>query len=155
MPIGQTLLLWVMFFIMFMVIMTLAMWTPSLLRNSGFSLSAASLIAAANAFGGVLGTIGAGYIFDRFGRGAVLLPLFLLSAVLLALYGPASSSPVLPGIVVTLAGAVVSGATTGLLALAGTLYSTPVRSTGVGVALGMGRIGQVLGPMGNRYLVEQ
>ena len=152
---GRTVLLWLMYFGVFMVVMTLSAWTPSLLRNAGIPLATASLILAANSLGSIIGTIGSGYVFDRFGARRVLVPQLLLSALLVGLYGPSSVSPLLLGVVAALAGMFVTGATTCLLALSGGAYSTSVRATGTGVALGFGRVGQVLGPMGIGFLLGQ
>ena len=152
---GRTVLLWSMYFGVFMVVMTLSAWTPSLLRNAGIPLSTASLILAANSFGSIIGTIGSGYVFDRFGAKRVLVPQLLLSALLVGLYGPSLASPLLLGVVATLAGVFITGATTCLLALSGGVYSTSVRATGTGVALGFGRVGQVLGPIGIGFLLGQ
>src|SRR5581483_5379552 len=48
--------------------------------------------------------------------------------------------------VVFFAGLFLLGGQVGLNALAGTLYPTFIRSTGAGWALGVGRIGSILGP---------
>lgn len=45
------------------------------------------------------------------------------------------------------AGAGVGGTQSSLNALAGKQYQTAIRSTGVGWALGIGRIGAILGPL--------
>jgi AAHS family 4-hydroxybenzoate transporter-like MFS transporter len=45
-----------------------------------------------------------------------------------------------------LAGYFVGGTGTGLIAVAAGIYRTAIRSTGIGWAMGMGRVGQVFGP---------
>jgi MFS transporter, AAHS family, 4-hydroxybenzoate transporter len=56
-------------------------------------------------------------------------------------------------VVSTLAGFFVGGTGTGLIALTAGLYPTTVRSTGIGWGMGMGRLGQVFGPLGTGLLV--
>jgi len=46
-----------------------------------------------------------------------------------------------------LAGFFVGGTGTGLIAVAAGMYPTSIRSTGIGWAMGMGRVGQVFGPI--------
>jgi AAHS family 4-hydroxybenzoate transporter-like MFS transporter len=46
------------------------------------------------------------------------------------------------------------GGLTGLNGLSGTLYPTYIRSTGVGAAFGVGRIGSILGPVLGGLLIS-
>jgi AAHS family 4-hydroxybenzoate transporter-like MFS transporter len=46
-----------------------------------------------------------------------------------------------------LAGCCISGGQKSLIALAAVFYPAPIRSTGVGWALGIGRVGGILGPI--------
>jgi MFS transporter, AAHS family, 4-hydroxybenzoate transporter len=55
---------------------------------------------------------------------------------------------------VLLAGAGVGATQSSLNALAGMLYQTVIRSTGVGWALGIGRIGAIVGPLIGGLLVS-
>ena len=48
-----TVLLWVPFFMVFMVLVTVTFWTPAVLNSVGFSLSAAALIIGLNNLGSV------------------------------------------------------------------------------------------------------
>jgi AAHS family 4-hydroxybenzoate transporter-like MFS transporter len=65
---------------------------------------------------------------------------------------PDLSEPVLMG-AVFIAGLFVLGGQFGLNALAGTCYPTFIRSTGAGWALGIGRIGSILGPVMGGVLI--
>ena len=53
-----------------------------------------------------------------------------------------------------LAGFGVVGAQIGMNALAAGLYPTAIRSTGVGWALGVGRIGSIIGPLAGGILLS-
>ena len=57
-----------------------------------------------------------------------------------------ADTPALLLIVATVAGFCLIGGQTGVNALASTFYPTFIRSTGVGWALGIGRIGSIAGP---------
>jgi MFS transporter, AAHS family, 4-hydroxybenzoate transporter len=142
-----TILLWGPFFLGFMVILTVVLWGPSLLNESGIPLSVGALIFAAHYLGGFIGTACSGYLVDKLGAGKVLVFGFLSGAACLALFGQLTSSPIFLGIDAFFCGLLVVGATNGMLAVAAMLYPTPIRSTGIGWAMGVGRFGQLIGPI--------
>lgn len=82
-----------------------------------------------------------------FGARSVLLIEFCLAALLIGSLAllPASFASIRT--VAFLLGIVVQGAQAGLNALVAAFYPTPIRSTGVGWALGIGRIGSIIGPI--------
>jgi AAHS family 4-hydroxybenzoate transporter-like MFS transporter len=63
----------------------------------------------------------------------------------LAWFGQATTSVTMLSVASFLAGFFVGG--TGLIAVAAGMYPTSIRSTGIGWAMGMGRVGQVFGPI--------
>lgn len=142
-----TLLLWVPFFMVFMILVTVTFWTPAVLRSVGFSLSAAALIVGSNNIGSICASALSGWLVNRFGAFAILVPGFVLGAASLAWFGQATSSVATLGVAAFLAGFFVGGTGTGLIAVAAGMYPTAIRSTGIGWAMGMGRVGQVFGPV--------
>ena len=149
----KTVLVWVAFFTCFMVLVTVTAWTPTVLRSVGFSISAGALIIGLNNAGSVCASAISGFLVDRFGPYKTLVPGFILGGICLAAFGQATSSVALLAVASTLAGFFVGGTGTGLIALTAGLYPTTVRSTGIGWGMGMGRIGQVFGPLGAGFLV--
>lgn len=149
----KTLLLWGAFFVCFMVLVTVTSWTPTVLRSVGFSLSAGALIIALNNAGSVCASALSGFLVDRFGPFKTLMPGFALGGLCLAAFGQATSSVAMLAFTSTLAGFFLGGTGTGLITLAAALYPTSARSTGIGWGMGMGRIGQVFGPLGTGLLV--
>jgi AAHS family 4-hydroxybenzoate transporter-like MFS transporter len=148
-----TVLLWVPFFMVFMVLVTVTFWTTPILKSVGFSVSAATLIIGLNNFGSMCASALSGWLVHRFGAFVVLIPGFLIGGLSLALFGQATSSVPMLGVASFLAGAFVGGTGTGLLAVAAGMYPTSIRSTGIGWAMGMGRVGQVFGPFLTGLLV--
>ncbi len=148
-----TLLLWVPFFMVFMVLVTVTFWTPAVLRSVGFSLSAAALIVGLNNFGSVCASALSGWLVNRFGPFRILIPGFVLGGAALAWFGQASSSVMTLSLASLLAGFFVGGTGTGLIAVAADMYPTAIRSTGIGWAMGMGRVGQFFGPVLTGVLV--
>jgi MFS transporter, AAHS family, 4-hydroxybenzoate transporter len=141
-----TLLLWVPFFMVFMILVTVTFWTPAVLRSVGFSLSAAALIVGMNNIGSVCASALSGWLVNRFGAFRILIPGFVLGGAALAWFGQATSSVTMLSVASFLAGFFVGGTGTGLIAVAAGMYPTSVRSTGIGWAMGMGRVGQAFGP---------
>ncbi len=150
---AKTLLLWAAFFMVFMVLVTVTAWTPTVLRSVGFSLSAGALIIGLNNAGSVCASALSGFIVERLGPYKSLVPGFVCGGLCLAAFGQATSSVAMLAAASTLAGFFVGGTGTGLIALAAALYPTTVRSTGIGWGMGMGRLGQVFGPLGTGLLV--
>ena len=88
-------------------------------------------------------------------RGAYLILLFefgFATVLVAALSKIPSSFPLMLAVTFVL-GFVVIAAQAGMNALAASYYPTAVRSTGIGWALGIGRIGSIVGPlMGGLFL---
>jgi AAHS family 4-hydroxybenzoate transporter-like MFS transporter len=94
-----------------------------------------------------------GWLVHRFGAYRVLVPAFVIGGLCLAAFGQATSSVVTLSIASLLAGFFVGGTGTGLIAVAAGMYPTSIRSTGIGWAMGMGRVGQFFGPLLTGLLV--
>jgi len=150
---AKTLLLWGGFFVCFSVLVTVTAWTPTVLRTVGFSLSAGALIIGLNNAGSAVASALSGFLVDRFGPFKTLVPGFIIGGLCLAAFGQATSSVATLAVASTLAGAFVGGTGTGLITLAAGMYPTSARSTGIGWGMGMGRVGQVFGPLGAGLLV--
>jgi MFS transporter, AAHS family, 4-hydroxybenzoate transporter len=142
-----TLLLWTAFFSNLLVMYFLVNWLPSLLTIAGSSLSVATLSTALLNLGGIVGAV----LLSRLING----PHALLA--LACAYGVASLALLLiaraeGNILILLtgagvAGAVVVGGQIAMNAVTASFYPAQIRSTGVGWALGIGRIGSIVGPL--------
>jgi len=145
--VGDTLLLWGVFFLNLMAIYFLISWIPSLLVGAGYAVSQGAYTAVALNLGGAIGPLCLAWLIGRFGSRTMLVAYFLLGAIAIALVGQVADSFELLIVAVLFAGFFTFGAQIGLNALAAGLYPTVARSTGVGWALGVGRIGSILGPV--------
>ncbi len=126
---------------------------PLLFEASGLSVKQAALSSSLYHVGGTIGGLLISVLLDRFGF-VVIAALFALSVPSIALIGaPGISSGVL-AFVSTVAGLGVLGAQFGNNACAGLLYPTAVRSTGVGWAFAIGRIGAIVGPFIGGMLIQ-
>lgn len=142
-----TLLLWVQFFMNLLLLYFNISWLPGLLRQAGMSVHAGVLAISLFSFGGAIGCLVQGPIIRKFGAHVLLLAEFASSALFIWMMSLAAGtfSLVVPAAFVL--GFCVTGAQGGINALAAGFYPTSIRSTGVGWALGVGRIGSIVGPL--------
>jgi AAHS family 4-hydroxybenzoate transporter-like MFS transporter len=142
-----TLLLWIPFFMNLLLLYFVVSWMPALLRQAGMSVAAGIAATTLFSVGGIAGCFVEGTLINVLGAFTVLVAEFALCAVVMgSLAFVATSQPV----VFTLAfivGFCVVGGQGGINALAAGFYPTAIRSTGIGWALGIGRIGSIVGPM--------
>ena len=96
--------------------------------------------------GGAAGALLLGRFFDRQGSFKLLACPYSGAAVAIFLIGDAGTSLVLLTLTVFTAGICVIGGQTGSSAMTAEFYPTAIRSTGIGWALGIGRIGSIIGP---------
>ena len=141
-----TLLLWVPFFMNLLLLYFIVNWLPALLRQTRMPPLAGILAVAIFSLGGILGSLIQGYAMRAFGARVVLLAEFLPCLGLVGCIAYIGSFPLLMAVTFLL-GCLVQGAQAGINAVAATFYPTAIRSTGVGWALGIGRLGSILGPV--------
>ena len=161
-PVGQlfrarppvaTMLLWTVFFINLMTNFTLQNWIPILATDGGIAVRSAVLIGSLYQVGSVVASLLLGLLMDKLGPFRVVPVQLALAVPFIALLGL-----VTPGVGILMAlalgaGFCVSGGQTSANALAAVFYPTAVRSTGVAWALGVGRIGAIVGPVAAGWLL--
>ncbi|MGC2176697.1 MAG: MFS transporter [Bradyrhizobium sp.] len=141
-----TLLLWVVFFMSLLDIYFLSNWLPTVLNDLGASISAAAVIGSMLQVGGIVGTFALGSIIDRFSIRALAL-VYFIGVFAVGAIGQFGQSAVLVTMAIFVAGFCIVGGQIAANALAAGYYPTSVRATGVGWALGVGRIGSIVGPL--------
>lgn len=141
-----TLLFWGSVFMALVLVYALGNWLPKLMVEAGYDLSTSLVFLLALNIGGMLGAIGGGYLADRFNLAKVLCTLFLSGAIALFLLSYSLLTFVLY-ICIAIAGAASIGGQILLLAYMSQFYSSNIRATGLGMALGVGRLGAILGPI--------
>jgi AAHS family 4-hydroxybenzoate transporter-like MFS transporter len=121
-------------------------WTTILLTSNGTTVQRAALSAAAFQIAGFIGALAVTRPVDRFGFLPVPI-LFAAAAVIIAAMGMPNLGE---NTIIVLAGAAgfcVIGLQFGNIATTGQVFPTYVRSGGVGLCYGIGRIGSVAGPV--------
>jgi AAHS family 4-hydroxybenzoate transporter-like MFS transporter len=141
-----TLLLWVVFFMSLLDIYFLSNWLPTVLNDLGASISEAAAIGSMLQVGGVVGTFALGSIIDRFSFRALAL-VYFVAVFAVGAIGQLGHSAALVTSAIFVAGFCIVGGQIAANALAAGFYPTSVRATGVGWALGVGRVGSIVGPL--------
>jgi AAHS family 4-hydroxybenzoate transporter-like MFS transporter len=142
-----TILLWVPFFMNLLMIYFIVSWLPALLRQAGMPVSAGVKAISMFSLAGIIGSLAQGRLMNRYGAYVVMVTEFLLSTLLIGSLAFAAGSLSFIMAVTFVLGFTIQGAQGGLNALAAGFYPTAMRSTGVGWALGIGRIGSIVGPV--------
>ena len=143
-----TLLLWVPFFMNLLLLFFMVSWLPALLRQSGASIADGVMAATAFNVGGIIGSLVEGPLMNAFGAFSLLTMEFLGCALLIGTLAYVSAAMLwLVFGVAFIIGFCVVGGQAGITAVAAGFYPTSIRSTGIGWALGIGRIGSIVGPM--------
>jgi AAHS family 4-hydroxybenzoate transporter-like MFS transporter len=141
-----TLLLWVVFFMSLLDLYFLSNWLPTVLNDLGATVSASAAIGSMLQVGGVVGTFALGSVIDRFSFRALAL-VYFAAVFAVGAIGQLSHSVVFVTVAIFAAGFCIVGGQIAANALAATFYPTAVRATGVGWALGIGRVGSIVGPL--------
>jgi AAHS family 4-hydroxybenzoate transporter-like MFS transporter len=141
-----TILLWIPFFMNLLILYFIVSWLPALLRESQMPVSAGIIAVSIFSIGGIIGSLLQGHVMVRGGASLTLLWEFCICVVLIGSLAFVTSFPLMSAITFLL-GCSAQGAQAGLNAIAATFYPTPIRSTGIGWALGVGRLGSIVGPL--------
>ena len=144
--------LWGALFLSFTTLYFLMNWIPKLATNAGLSMELAIYSGTIFNLGAIVGIPVQGYFSSRFGLKKSIGTLLMITAVLLGIFGLFSGSNLIL-VVLFFLGFGVQGSFVGLYAVAARMYPTAFRSTGVGWAIGMGRLGGIIGPVLGGLLV--
>jgi MFS transporter, AAHS family, 4-hydroxybenzoate transporter len=142
-----TVMLWVLFFLSFYLIWILLSWAPTLLRKSGATVQQYSLAFACINVGSAVATITIGRLMDKFDPFRMLKAAFVLTFVMFAVFGLLADNPfIVIAIVSTVTGFFAFGGNAGVMALGTLSYPLDIRTTGLGYAYAVGKIGSMLAP---------
>ena len=143
----DTLLIWLVFFFNLMVAYFLYSWVPTLLVEAGYQLDDATKTVVVLNVGGAVAPFILARLIAHWGSKIVLTICFILGAISMMAVGQFGSSINMVMILSFFAGFFIVGGQVSLNALSSYMYPTHIRSTGVGWALGIGRVGSIVGPL--------
>ncbi|HVA11746.1 MAG TPA: MFS transporter [Stellaceae bacterium] len=150
-----TLALWLSDAMNLFVLTFIAAWAPTFLRLfSGAAVQQAAGVAALFSLGGIISPLILGGFMSRYSASRALAVNYVLGALAVVVMGYVAGSLALSAVGIFFAGWFIIGGQGGINALAAMLYPTEMRATGVGWALGAGRIGSVFGPALGGFMLE-
>lgn len=150
-----TVMIWLTYFMSLLMIYGLNTWLPKFMTEAGFPLgSSLSFLLALNV-GATIGAILMGWLADRWGVGRALILFFVIAAITITSLGYATNM-ILLYVLVAIAGAATVGTQNLTHSYTSQFYPITMRSTALGWALAVGRIGGILGPtIGGILLASQ
>ena len=151
----QTVSLWVIFFCSLLNLYLFVFWLPEVLHLTGMTPPQAVFASSLIPLGGIFAVLYLGLLIDRFGPERALALHYALGIVFVALIALATLPYAALLIVIFLAGTTIIGSQTGANAACGSLYPARMRTSGIGWALGIGRLGGIAAaPLGGFLLAR-
>lgn len=149
----NTVLICSSFFLLMFTFYFLTNWTPKLLTDYGLSTRVGISGAVLMNLGGFIGDLVFAALMLRWSAsrmGPIFMSLCFMTAVVFA-FVPMKIGVLLP--IALLMGFLLFGSMLSLYAIVPTIFPATVRTTGTGVALGLGRIGATIGPYAGGVLI--
>lgn len=148
-----TLLFWTGTAFGLLLVYGLNTWLAQIMREAGYELGSALAFLLVLNLGAIIGTPLLGGLADRRGAKKISSGMFLTAAVCISLISFDLPSAVLY-VLVAVAGACTIGTTIIVNSYTATFYPAHMRATGLGWALGIGRLGAILGPVYGAFVLE-
>lgn len=136
---------WVASFMGLLLVYGLISWLPVIMGEAGYELSSSLVMLFLLNLGGVAGLVLAGYVGDARGIRPVAIGWFVASAVFLALLS-VNMPTLLLNTAVFVTGVFVFSSQVLVYAWITRSFPGDVRSTALGLASGIGRVGSIVGP---------
>ena len=151
----QTMLLWVIYFCSLLNLFLFVYWLPEVLHLTGMTPSQAVFASSIIPLGGMSAVLYLGLLIDRFGPERVLALHYAAGVVFIALIALVALPYFALLAVIFFAGTTIIGSQTGANGACGALYPARMRTTGIGWAIGIGRLGSIASPILGGYLLAR
>lgn len=147
-------LVWLLFILNLMGYFFLLSWTPLLLVGANVSLEKAAIAFSIFQLGGIVGGLCIARPMDRWGLKSII-AYFIAGAPIIGCIGfvakMESEIPLM--LIIFFGGFFTLGIQLGINAICAMIYPTAIRSSGAGWAIGMGRLGSIVGPIFGGMLI--
>ena len=150
----QTLLMWIIFFCSLLNLFLFGYWMPTVFKLIGFTPAQAVFASSLRDCGAIFAVLYLGWAIDHVGPERSLALHYALGAVFIAMIALVAMPYALMLLVTFLAGMTIIGSQTGANATCGKLYPARMRTSGLGWALGIGRLGGIAAPVLGGYLLS-
>lgn len=143
---ASTIRFWIGIFFAFMTLYTMMSWVPTIAKDSGMPLDMATYIGTALNLGAFMGGFVFGLATSRFGLRQLITTFMVVAFGVMMLYGNLKLGYGLMFGLTFFIGFFVQGGFNGFWATLARVYPVAIRTTGIGLAMGIGRFGAILGP---------
>ncbi len=150
----KTVLLWIIFFCSLLNLYLFGFWLPEVLHLIGLTPASAVFASSFRDFGAILAVVYLGAAIDRFGPQRALAVHYAVGAVFIALIALVALPYAILLATIFFSGMTIIGSQTGANAACGVLYPARMRASGIGWALGIGRLGGIVAPILGGYLLR-
>ncbi len=151
----QTVLMWIIFFCSLMNLFLFVYWLPEVLHLTGMTPAAAARATSYRELGAIFAVLYLGLKIDRSGPERALAWNYAAGIVFIALIALVAMPYLLLIAVIFFSGMTIIGSQTGANAACGKLYPARMRTSGLGWALGIGRLGGILAPILGGWLLAR
>jgi AAHS family benzoate transporter-like MFS transporter len=148
-----TLLIWTTTFFSLLTVFGITTWLPQVMARSGYGLGSSITFLLVYCLGAVLGTVVAASFADRIGPKPLVVAGYVAAAAALLAIAQRPATPVLVALVLV-AGFGGFGTQNVLNDFISRFYPTEHRASGLGWALGVGRLGGIVGPTFGAWVVS-
>ena len=149
----QTVLLWIIFFCSLLNLFLFVYWMPTVLNLIGISPAQAVFAASLRDLGAIFAVLYLGVAIDRIGPERALALHYAAGAAFIAVIALFALPYSVLCVIIFLAGMTIIGSQTGVNGACGKLYPARMRTSGIGWALGIGRLGGIVAPVLGGYLL--
>jgi benzoate transport len=146
--------LWVSFLLSNLTLYFLLNWIPMVLIHAGLTNKEAIQGGMILNVGGIVGILVLGYLSVRWPLRRLMQLFFLAGAAAVIVLGQAKVSAYGLFWLIAIAGCFSLGGLIANYSLAARLYPPNIRASGLGLAIGAGRLGAILGPMIGGFLIS-
>src|SRR5216683_4278355 len=149
----QTILLWIIFFCSLLNLFLFAYWLPQVLHLIGMTPAEAARASSYRELGAMMAVLYLGVLIDRFGAERALAAHYAAGILFIAGIALLTMPYLILIGAIFFAGMTIVGSQTGANGACGKLYPARMRASGLGWALGIGRLGGIAGPALGGYLL--
>lgn len=150
----KTLLLWAVFFCCFISLYFLMSWIPYLIEQSGYSRQQGGVSFSLFNIGAVIGIVVLGVLSTKFRLSPTVASFLSFAAILMVVFAYIDVEIEILMSMIFLIGFFMQSGFTGLYACAAKIYPSEIKATGLGWAIGLGRLGAVVGPAMAGVLID-
>ncbi len=142
----STLAFWAVVFSCLLMIYGLNTWLPKIMQDSGYGISSSLSFSLVLGIGQIGGSLLGGYLVERLGHRKVLMFMFLIGA-LCFLSLSVTTHALLLYLLIAIGGACTGGTQNLVNPYISEFYPKEIRTTGLSVTVGIGRIGAIMAPL--------